>query len=355
MYDKKIFEETFSNLKASEDTLTEVLKMTTKKKRPYKILRIIPIAAAFIFLFSVTALAVAGFTLYENPAAMLRAFFGENGTVKSDGIVEYDEFGKLDVNLPGWERVPVDETLADELIAPYISGETASASWEGYTLTVEANLHDPITGAGLLYYTVENPDGISGYEVFYNGEFGWVTGAGNIYTTVKMVYEKSYIDEARSTETKLYICSYYVEDENTEIQISIGVQEQDSVPIYEGGPMGFIRKEDHENVTIKQANGGEIPSLSLADGKVVVSPIGIRIYDEELGFDPVSYIHYIALRYEDGSEYVLIDDDSFVENRMYALGTGLAERYFTVMLFNRIVDINSLSEIVLDDVVIKVR
>ena len=353
MYDKKIFEETFSNLKASEDTLTEVLKMTTKKKRPYKILRIIPIAAAFIFLFSVTALAVAGFTLYENPAAMLRAFFGENGTVKSDGIVEYDEFGKLDVNLPGWERVPVDETLADELIAPYISGETASASWEGYTLTVEANLYDPITGAGLLYYTVENPDGISGYEVFYNGEFDWVTEAGNIYTYIKMA-EKSYIDEAKSTETKLYICSYYVEYEDTEMQIYVGVQEQDSVPIYEGGPTGLIRK-DHENVTIKHANGGEIPSLSLADGKVVVSPIGIRTYDEELGFDIVSDIHYIALRYEDGSEYVLIDDDSFVENRMYALGTGLTERYFTVRLFNRIVDINSLSEIVLDDVVIKVR
>ena len=353
MYDKKIFEETFSNLKASEDTLTEVLKMTTKKKRPYKILRIIPIAAAFIFLFSVTALAVAGFTLYENPAAMLRAFFGENGTVKSDGIVEYDEFGKLDVNLPGWERVPVDETLADELIAPYISGETASASWEGYTLTVEANLYDPITGAGLLYYTVENPDGISGYEVFYNGEFDWVTEVGNIYTYIKMA-EKSYIDEAKSTETKLYICSYYVEDENTEIQISIGVQEQDSVPIYEGGPTGLIRK-DHENITIKHANGGEIPSLSLADGKVVVSPIGIRTYDEELGFDPGSHIQYIALRYEDGSEYVLIDDDSFVDNSMYALGTGLTERYFAVRLFNRIVDINSLSEIVLEDVVIKVR
>jgi len=354
MYDKKIFEETFSNLKASEDTLTEVLKMTTKKKRPYKILRIIPIAAAFIFLFSVTALAVAGFTLYENPAAMLRAFFGENGTVKSDGIVEYDEFGKLDVNLPGWERVPVDETLADELIAPYISGETASASWEGYTLTVEANLHDPIIGAGLLYYTVENPDGISGYEVFYNGEFGWVTGAGNIYTNIERVAEKSYIDEAKSTETKLYICSYYVEYQNTEMQISVGVQEQDSVPIYEGGPMGLTRKE-HENVTIKHANGGEIPSLSLADGKVVVSPIGIRTYDEELGFDPASHIQYIALRYEDGSEYVLIDDDSFVDNSMYALGTGLTERFFAVQLFNRIVDINSLSEVVLEDVVIKVR
>jgi hypothetical protein len=32
MYDKKIFKETFTELRASEDTLAEVLKMTTKEK-----------------------------------------------------------------------------------------------------------------------------------------------------------------------------------------------------------------------------------------------------------------------------------------------------------------------------------
>lgn len=352
MYDKKIFKETFSTIKASEDTLTEVLKMTTKKKRDHKILRAIPVAATLVLILSITAFAVVGFTVYENPIKMLDAFFGENGTVESDGIVEYDEQGKLALNLPGWERVPVDEALADELISPYISGETASVTWEGYTLAVEANLYDPITGAGLLYYTVENPNGVSGYGVSENGEFGWLSENGNIYTLIETA-EKSYIDEAMSTETKLYICTYYVEYQNTEIQISVGVQEQDSIPLYEGGPMGISNKK-YENVTINLATARDIPSLSLADGKVEISPIGIRTYDEELGFDTASYIHYIALRYKDGSKYVLIDNDGFIDNSMYALGTGLTERYFTVQLFNRIVDINSLSQIILDDKVIQV-
>ena len=284
---------------------------------------------------------------------MINAFFGENGTVESDGLVEYDEDGKLSVNLPGWERVPVDETLADELIANYISAETATISWDGYTVKAEANLYDPITGAGLFYYTVENPNGISGYGVAENGEFDWLVEAGNIYINIWTVAEKSYIDETMSTETKLYICSYYVADKNEEIQISLGIQEQGSAPLYEGGPMVIVKKE-RTNAAIKLETYSEIPSLNLAGGKVLISPIGIRIYDEELGFDTASYIHNIVLRYEDGSEYVLIDNDGFIDNRMYALGTRLAERYFVVHLFNRIIDINSLSEIALDNIVIPV-
>lgn len=64
MYDKKIFKETFSTMKASEDTLTEVLKMTTKKKRDHKILRAIPVAATLVLILSITAFAVVGFTVY---------------------------------------------------------------------------------------------------------------------------------------------------------------------------------------------------------------------------------------------------------------------------------------------------
>ena len=354
MYNKKMFKETFSAIKASENTLAEVLNMTTKKKHSHKVLRAIPVAAVLILSLSITAFAVVGFTAYENPIQMLNAFFGKNGTAESDGIVKYDEQGKLAVNLPGWDRVPVDETLANELISPYISSETASVTWEGYTLAVEANLYDPLTGAGLLYYTIENPNGISGYGVSENGEFGWLPEAGNIYTYIG-AGEKSYIDGVMSTKTKLYICAYYVEYKNMEIHISAGIQEQSSVPLYDGGPMGISKKE-YKNITIRLSNDGDIPSLSLDDGKVEVSPIGIRTYNGELGFDTASYIHYIALKYKDGSEYVLVDSDGFIDNSMYALSTDSTEdRYFVVRLFNRLVDINSLSEIILDDTVIQVN
>lgn len=353
MFDKEMFKETFSELHASEDTLTEVLKMTAKKKKHFKVLRVFPVAAALILLLSVTAFAVVGFTVYENPSAMLRAFFGENGAAASDGIVEYDEDGKLAVNLPGWERVPVDETLADDLIANYISAETAVISWEGYTLMVEANLYDPLTESGLLYYTVENPDGVDRYRVEVNGMFGWYVEAGNIFTRIDVPGER-YIDEAMSTETKVYICEYYINwnlsDNPLELEISAGVEVADP-----DGPAPYVEHVVHGTAGISLESSGEMSSLTLADGNVLVSPIGIRIYEEALGFDRASYIHNITLRYNDGSEYVLLDNEGFIDNRMYALGQGTSGPYHTTHLFNRIVDIGSLAEIILDDVVIDVN
>ena len=330
-----------------------------------------------------TALAAVSFTVYENPAAMLRAFFGENGEMHSDGIVEYSDDGKLAVNLPGWNRVPVDETLADELITQYISAEIGSVSWGGYTLTVEANLYDPITESGLLYYTVENLDGVSGYGVEVNGMFSWYVEVGNIKVYTDKAGE-SYIDAAMSTDTKVYICEYYINEDisNDKSVLNIFLCEQvaGTEPAYEGAGQA-VTNEIRRAASVRLDNGSEIPTLSLNDGNVRVSPISISIHEAVLGFDIESYIHRIVLRYADGSEYILLDDNAFIDNRMYALGQyGQYEQnesisestrveqgelpapqimdanallgYRTTHMFNRIVDINRLSEIVLDDMVI---
>ena len=355
----------------------------TKKVR--KLSSMVAVAAVMLVLLAGTAFAIVGFTVYENPAAMLRAFYGENGAIESDGIVEYDEQGKLSVNLPGWERVPVDETLADELIANYISAETASVSWGGYTLTVEANLYAPVTESGLLYYTLENPDGVSGYGVEVNGMFDFYPEAGNIRVYSDKAGE-TYIDEAMSTDTKIYICEYYINSDNSpeksKLTLFLCQQIEDTEPNYAGGT-STVRSDIKETATVILDNNREIPTLRLNDGNVLVSPIGICIYDALLGFDIESYIHRIVLRYADGSEYTLVDAEAFINNSMYALGQyGQRDDVFedtqaeqgndviptpmpmdddtiashnTTYLFNRILDINSLVEIVLDDIVIKVN
>ena len=53
------------------------------------------IAAVLILSLSVTAFAYVGFVAYENPVAMLNAFFGENIESKSDGVIEYNENGAV--------------------------------------------------------------------------------------------------------------------------------------------------------------------------------------------------------------------------------------------------------------------
>jgi len=64
MYDEKMFKETFAAIKASEDTLTEVLKMTTKKRRntiiSSKRVLVAIITAVLVVALSVTAMAYSG-------------------------------------------------------------------------------------------------------------------------------------------------------------------------------------------------------------------------------------------------------------------------------------------------------
>ena len=183
------------------------------KKKVRKLSSMVAVAAVILVLLAGTALAVVGFTVYENPAAMLRAFFGENGTISSNGVVDIGERPEdFRFNLPGWERVPVDETLADELIVNYISAKTATISWDGYTLTVEANLYDSFTDSGILYYTVENPDGVIGYEIWPNGTL-WFNPETISFFPRSNWHGTSYIDEAMSTAQKLYICEYYTRPE----------------------------------------------------------------------------------------------------------------------------------------------
>ena len=81
MFNKVLFKETFSHLRASDDTLTEVLEMTTNKKKRYRIssMRALLIAAVAVLAlaFSVTALAATGFidfgkfynSIFSNPEA----------------------------------------------------------------------------------------------------------------------------------------------------------------------------------------------------------------------------------------------------------------------------------------------
>ena len=360
MNDNKIFKETFSVITASEDTLLEVMKVTVNRKRTGRISRIALVAAAVILVLSMATVAMAyvGFTQYENPGAMLRAFFGQNVENRSEGIMEYDEDGNLGKNLPGWERVPVDEELADDLITDHISGEVVSMSWEGYTLTVEAILYDTLTRGILLYYTVENPSGISGYGVEANGHFGWTLEVGNIFTSIALP-GRTYIDETSSTDTMLYICEYLINwnytDTPSSLEIEVGTYILDPEPFNENDN---TLRDVQGTLTLQLPESGAMAALELSDGNVLISPIGIVIYEKALGFDPAWYIHEIILRFDDGSEYVLLSNENFIDNRMYALGTDAGDAsipYNTTHLFNRIVDINNLIEIILDDVVIRVK
>ena len=222
MFDKKTYQEAVSSLHASGEILREVHTMTHQIRKPFKLSRAIALAAVVAALCAAAAVAAVGFVRYENPTNMLQAFFGEN-VDSHEGIVEYNEYGKLITNMPAWERLPLDESVAQELVAPYLFAVGEQAVYGDYTLTVEAGLYDPAVGAGLLYYKVENPNGVSGYEVFPDGELWWPADAPVFAMT--NAASRDYLDTASTTGTTLWLCTYFVTDFITDasnLQVSIG-------------------------------------------------------------------------------------------------------------------------------------
>lgn len=327
MFEKKIYREAVSSLHASGEILQEVKAMTHQIKKPFRLSRAIALTAVITALCAVAAMAAAGFIRYENPGAMLRAFFGEN-VDSSEGIVEYDEAGRLITNMPAWERLPLDESLAQELVAPYLFAAGEQAVYGDYALTVEAGLYDPVVGAGLLYCRVEHPDGVSGYEVFPDGELWWPENAPVFTMTTSA--SRTYLDTASTTDDTLWLCAYFITDD-TSLQVSIGDGQN---------------RLDMSTVTVELPENGGLADVTLAEGAVTLSPIGIRIDGTALSLPEDSDIDRLILHYADGSDYTVEDDEAFVSNHTYAL----IDQGTSVYTFNRIVDTQTVVSVTIDDI-----
>lgn len=327
MFDKKIYREAVCSLHASGEILQEVKAMTHQTRKPFRLSRAIALAAIVTALCAAAAVAAVGFIRYENPTSMLQAFFGEN-VDSHEGTIEYDKNGKLITNIPAWERLPLDESVAQELVAPYLFAVGEQAVYGDYTLTVEAGLYDPSVGAGLLYCRVEHPDGVSGYEVSPDGELWWPEDAP-VFTTTTAA-SRTYLDTAATTDTELWLCTYFITDESN-LPVSIGDGQN---------------RLDMATVTVAMPEDGGPASVELAEGAITLSPIGIRIHAPALGLPVDSDIDQIILHYADGSDYVLEDEEAFISNRTYGFLDMEQEAFIDT--FNRIVDTTALTSVTIE-------
>lgn len=336
--------------KIREMTMNKIKDNKTRARRVTKAYRIGLVAAILVVLFSIGAGAYRGFVEYGKSGGMLDSFFGERKVMSGDRVTEYEtvEYGgetyeKLVTNIPAWERMPISEELMEKL-ASHIGAVEESISYGGYTLTVEACLYDANIGGGLLYYSVENPKGLEDYKIQTDGEIWWPTDSG--WFAVVGEPEQSYIDEGRSTDTKLYICSHFAYVESWgdfEIRVGTGSDRTDknssglSIDLYDTG----------------------MPCLSFAEGNVKLSYIGLAVDKTALGLPQSSDIDHIIIRFADGSEYIAVQDDeqAYISNLAYALDRGGddGDGYDATYLFNSIVDIENVTEIQIEDMVFKVK
>ena len=304
------------------------------------------IAAVISAMLASTVFAYVGFTRYENPMQMLKIFFGADGYAVDDGAVQEMTYYDLtwDAVWPTVEHVPVDSEVAAE-IAPFISAVGESLQYEDYKLTVDAHQYDSATNCGVIYYFIENPNGLRGYEVQASGEVWW---PGGELVNLRGASWKNYIIEGDTTDTKLSVASYYCDAEREKGIIEIR----------------FFQEDD----TLKlQLNDGGGMKTRVYQDSISVSPMAIRIhlpdftflgyhFEDGIYMPPVDdvKINYLALRFEDQTEYILLNrvEGQCIENTKYALINENADVFY---VFNRLVDMDALSSVVINDEEFKIE
>ena len=114
MYDKQLFKETFSVIKASEGTLAEVEKMIKDRKKPYRITRTALVAAIVILLLGMATVAMA----YSGAGSWLLGFFQERaGTELSSWQQQLIEDETVDIGssvTSGDISITVESALSDD-------------------------------------------------------------------------------------------------------------------------------------------------------------------------------------------------------------------------------------------------
>lgn len=359
-----------------------------------KIFRNLLIAAVLVSMLAITAYA-AGYLLFDSPEEMLSTIFGDQTGFDHKGVTHWtdpEKPGEVYDN-PAFDRVPVEEDVMQSEAAPLVNPVGQSISWKGYTLTVDANMYDKVTRCGLLTYTIENPHGLPHYEVDNNGKI-WFPD-GEIVDINQYGY--SYIIKDQSTENKLTATYYYqLANPNSDtLELSIyqwaiittdqvdsimqeltsqakqEVTQEEAIEMlkakvgtenYDKYASGVTQQELEnaayfeianakfneqyqcpDKITIPETALGEMSSLTLADGKIRVSPIAICVDTTDMPDYPNGYIAVTKIRFKDGTEYLVGDDAT--ANYMFAVGN--TDRDVTFM-FNRMIDVKEIAAVILD-------
>ena len=167
-------------------------------------------------------------------------------------------------------------------------------------------------------------------------------------------FGNNFIIKEETTNTKLSVAHYYsaVEEGVDHIEVSF----TDRVPDGEYDAAQLEALVLH----LPLDDGGGMKRLSAAEGDISISPIAMRMnitdmdflrqiepYDKSLSEPLESNIDILALKFKDGSEYVIQDEERNIDNTMYVLVSE--EGYVVSYSFNRLVDVDNVTSVVIND------
>ena len=278
--------------------------------------------------------------------------------------------GTVDVVIPSKEFVDVDEERAQELLGNYVLEEPIVKEIGSHTLTVENFLYNEL--GGLMYFTLERAGGVTalaGSEDTNLEKGANFTEDADFYFNVEIGeqivgHENIYVDMQQSTAEKMYCYSYFLWSEEIDVQQK---------------PYLFIRKypctkgeidrmdaEEYsqmcENVVEEKVNLTEqdaVPTKTLdlgEKGTLRISAFALA-FDipkmlglSNLDIDPWNVKH-VEIQYKNGESYVVEDQNENINNTGYVLG---CDPYYKVA-FNRLVDVENVKGVVINDIIISVE
>lgn len=395
-----------SRLLRSELTVQAPHATAGKAKR---VLRNLLIAAILTSMLAVTAYAVGGFLIFDNPQQMLTAIFGDKTGFDHKGVTDIENPGKPEspIKSPAYDRVPVDETVLQEDIVPHVSAVGKSISWNGYTLTVDAQMHDSTTGCGLITYSIYHPNTFPEYKLQANGEI-WFPG-GELLDFGE--YGESYIIQEKTTDSVLAATYYYrlgtFEEESFDITfrgLSDGMSREEFMKKLEAevelvkaeyteaeileylkeklgdayeealeydseegliamgyNEIAYPRVENRytcqDKIIVDCRGLGALDHVTLANEGVIVTPICIQVDTTDMDFLHAGRpyissdsIDTLTLHYTDGTDYPIWGEG--LDNTLFALNAEKepnGDHVLGVYMFNRIIDVENVVSVTIND------
>ena len=342
--DRRLFEETFSCVHASEDTVTEVLKMAreqdySQKKQRHPVRMGVLIGLAAVLLVG-TALAASG-------GGFLESVFGPKG---QEDIAPHEVTESVTGSVytaPGIEWADVDEAQAEALVGEHIAAIGTSVSVGDWTLTVDDYVIDD-RGIGAVTYTLSNPNGLgdtirdAGYGEYYvdgNAPDGLreIGLDGEAPGSPYLMFDtKNIVDNTLTTDTELHAVMYFAPfhrlEEGEVIHMSLYRVLVDE---------NYEEIESEEQIiTFTPESFIPTTELSCPEGYTAhISPLGVFFDECFEGIDPDAYTKELSVQLADGTEYVVKSGEPYMENRTVACGSF--ENDVEAYVFNRLVDADS--------------
>lgn len=278
--------------------------------------------------------------------------------------------GTVDVVIPSKEFVDVDEERASELLGDYVLEEPIVKEIGSHTLTVENFLYNEL--GGLMYFTLEREGkvtALAGNEDTNLDKGANFTEEADFYFIIEIGeqivgYENIYVDMQQSTAEKMYCYSYFLWSEEIDVQQKPyllikkypctrgeidSMDEEEYAQVCENTIEEKVKLTEKDSVLTKTLDLGEKGTLRLSSFAMAFD-IPKMLGLSSLDIDPWNVKH-VEIQYKNGESYVVEDKNENINNTGYVLG---CDPYYKVA-FNRLVDVEEVKAVVINDQTIPVE